>query len=141
VLPNGKELIAGGYIRNEIPVITDHSLSTAQIYDSSTGKWTETGEMHAARWGHTAVLLRNGKVLVAGGEDAKKNPSSSAELYDPATGKWTLTTSMHSAHYGCKSRLNPDGTVLVFVAPANSPIEKCEQYDSATETWTVITNK
>lgn len=87
LLPNGKELIAGGSIHTEIPTIKNRYLSSAQLYDPKTGKWTETGEMTIARYFHMAVLLPNGKVLVAGGFDGK----TSAELYDPATGTWTIT--------------------------------------------------
>jgi hypothetical protein len=55
-----------------------------------SGTWTETGSLIAARVGHTATLLPNGKVLVAG----YANLPSSAELYDPASGIWTATGSM-----------------------------------------------
>jgi hypothetical protein len=50
------------------------------------GTFTATGEMTAARTGHTATLLDNGKVLIAGGSGA-----ISAELYDPDTGTFTPT--------------------------------------------------
>src|SRR6476619_7517259 len=49
------------------------------------GTWETTGSMATARNGHTATLLPNGQVLVAGGH------SNSAELYDPVTGLWTTT--------------------------------------------------
>ncbi|MGB7747549.1 MAG: HEAT repeat domain-containing protein [Verrucomicrobiia bacterium] len=113
MMKNGLELIAGGYVHTELQSVNNHFLSSAEIYDPKTGTWTETGEMTGTRYGHAAVLLSSGKVLVTGGS-AGKRLLSSAELYDPATGKWTPTTSMCSTHYGCKARLNPDGTVLVF---------------------------
>jgi len=53
--------------------------------------WTTTGSMSVARALHTATLLPNGKVLVAGGEDSNQTPLASAELYDPGTGTWTTT--------------------------------------------------
>src|SRR5262245_1944927 len=53
--------------------------------------WAPTASMKIARAGHAAVLLDNGKVLVAGGG------SNSAELFDPATGAWTAATPMLSA--------------------------------------------
>ena len=54
-----------------------------------------TGSLATARASHTATLLPNGKVLVAGGEDSSFNPLASAELYDPASGTWTATGSLH----------------------------------------------
>ena len=48
-----------------------------------------TGSLATARAIHTATLLPNGKVLVAGGVSDQLVSLSSAELYDPATGTWS----------------------------------------------------
>src|SRR5262249_52890203 len=56
--------------------------------------WTATGSMGIERYLHTATLLPNGKVLVAGGTNDGVTSRRSAELYDPATGTWTATGSM-----------------------------------------------
>jgi hypothetical protein len=61
-----------------------------------SGTWTETGSLVTARWDHTATLLPNGKVLVAGGYGIRSE-FASAELYDPATGIWTATGSLATA--------------------------------------------
>src|SRR5262249_12374405 len=57
---NGKVLVAGG-------INFSNTLSSAELYDPATGLWTATGSMTTVRVGHTATLLPNGKVLVAGG--------------------------------------------------------------------------
>src|SRR5258708_36989984 len=68
------------------------TLSSAELYDPSTGSWTLTGALNVARSSHTDTLLRNGQVLVAGGLNGiVSNAPSSAELHDPATGRWTAT--------------------------------------------------
>jgi N-acetylneuraminic acid mutarotase len=79
VLPNGEVLIAGG---NNVTANATTVLSSAEIYNSTTGKWTHTGSMTSARVGHTATLLRSGKVLASSGSDAN-NELTSAELYQP----------------------------------------------------------
>src|SRR6187455_260167 len=53
--------------------------------------WRNTGSLNIIRNRHTATLLPNGKVLVAGGRDSGGNPLTSAELYDPVSEIWTTT--------------------------------------------------
>jgi N-acetylneuraminic acid mutarotase len=78
------------------------------------GGWTNTGRMITARSGHTATLLPNGQVLVAGGNaGASGNRLTSTELYDPATGQWAITGSMAAGRQNHSAMLLPNGEVLV----------------------------
>src|SRR5688572_20673241 len=72
-----------------------------------------TGSLDMPRAYHTATLLRDGKVMVAGGGTYSIPFFSSAELYDPATGLWTTTASLHISRNSHTATLLPDGTVLV----------------------------
>ncbi|HEX3966365.1 MAG TPA: hypothetical protein VHW70_00230, partial [Edaphobacter sp.] len=67
------------------PRIAQAAQSNATI--PSRGSWVVTGNLHTARDIHTATLLPNGLVLVAGGLDTRSVETATAELYDPATGK------------------------------------------------------
>ncbi len=69
-----------------------------------------TGSLATARADHTATLLPNGKVLVAGGSSCVL---ASAELYDPASGTWTATGSLATARDLHTATLLPNGKVLV----------------------------
>ena len=89
LLQSGKVLVAGGDNRGY--------LSSAELYDPSSGTWSDTGSMGTARYSDTATLLPSGKVLVAGGSSDGIHILSSAEVYDPATGTWTATGSMNFA--------------------------------------------
>jgi hypothetical protein len=82
LLNNGNVLVAGGS-GGPFP---GGSFTSAELYDPATGTFTTTSSMNTARASHTATLLNNGKVLVAGGNDASNNSSNylaSAELYVP----------------------------------------------------------
>ena len=91
---------------------TTFSAPGEQLYDSANGTWTPTGSLHVSRFRHTATLLSDGKVLVAGGTFA--SALATAELYDPINGTWTLTGNLHVGRYGFHTAtLLPDGRVLV----------------------------
>ena len=78
------------------------------------GRWRITGDLVTARYVHTATLLPNGQVLVAGGYGPDCcTILASAELYDPATGAWTATGSMTTARVDHTATLLPNGQVLV----------------------------
>ncbi len=140
-LPNGKDLIAGGYVHTEIPAVTNRDLRSAQLLDPKTGQWVETGEMTTERDGHSAILLRNGKVLVVGGSDSKGRDCTSAELYDIATGLWRPTGSLNHVHGNEKAVLEPDGKVRMPGGWDGSKMTDDELYDPNTEKWTVVPKK
>jgi hypothetical protein len=90
------------------------------------------------RQSHAAVLLSDGRVLVAGGlRYGIDNPTALAELYDPQTDTWTATTRMHGRREGIQAFLHPDGKVLVVGGPYRGHVDG-ELYDPATESWTQI---
>src|SRR5438105_4480950 len=84
----------------------------AFVQSSAGGQFESTGSMATARSQHTATLLANGKVLVAGGNNTIGHVAG-AELYDPSTGTWALTGSMAAARYLHTATLLPNGKVLV----------------------------
>jgi hypothetical protein len=78
LLLDGKVLVTGGFRAGTDG--TDPLLASAEQYDRSTTKWEYTSSLNTARFGHTATLLSNGKVLVAGGA-GDVSALMSAELY------------------------------------------------------------
>jgi hypothetical protein len=80
LLPDGRVLVAGGLEQKDVS-IPGKTLSLTELYDPGTGKFSPNGSMGEPRWGQTATLLDDGRVLIAGGVgDARL---TSAELYQP----------------------------------------------------------
>jgi uncharacterized repeat protein (TIGR03803 family) len=97
-----------------------------------------TGLMNSGRFAHTATLLSNGKVLVAGGRQSGQNYLSSAELYDPASGAWTTAGSMAVARLDHTATLLSTGKILVAGGQVGSGIvtNDVELFDPLTGSWT-----
>jgi hypothetical protein len=84
LLQDGKVLVAGGLGQSGF-------LTSAELYDPSSGTWSSTGSMTQGRGFHAAVLLNDGKALVVGGLGFNA-AINLAEVYDPTTGKWSPTS-------------------------------------------------
>ncbi|HZZ91816.1 MAG TPA: kelch repeat-containing protein [Usitatibacter sp.] len=106
--------------------------------------WPEAGPLHVARAGHTATLLRDGRVLVAGGDGG--GMGTSVETYDPATGRWTMAAPLHLSRSGHTATLLADGRVLVLgghftYAPSAAVFVIAptgEIYDPAIDSWELV---
>lgn len=109
-------------------------LTEAEIYDPVTGDWTATGSLAVGRSNHTATLLPNGQVLVAGGFDGR-GATASAELYDPATGMWTATAPLPAPRYSDRATLLNGNVVLTGDVSTGGP-NTWAMYDTASGTWT-----
>jgi hypothetical protein len=141
LFPDGRVLAAGGAgIRpGTFPY---QGLTSAELYDPVAGTWTLTGSMNVARLVHTATLLPDGTVLVAGGWPNPQTHSGllqSAELYDPATGIWTRINNMNVARGAHTATLLLNGKVLV-VGSHGTNASTSELYDPATGIWSFTGN-
>jgi uncharacterized delta-60 repeat protein len=132
LLPNGKVLVTGGYNSS----LMNWFISSAELYDPASGKWTTTGSLTTGRAFHTATLLPDGRVLVAGGFGGLTFPNpnnatylSSVELYDPVTGQWTVTGAMTTARDGHAAALLPSGNVLAVGGANANYLFSAEVYD------------
>ncbi|MDQ3927592.1 MAG: hypothetical protein M3328_00440, partial [Chloroflexota bacterium] len=107
--------------------------STAPI--SATGTVTLISSMSVPRAGHSATLLPNGKVLIAGGMVREGRYERSAELFDPATNTFSPTGSMAVGRTSHVATLLPSGKVLVAGGEAGNGVT-AELYDPTSGTYT-----
>lgn len=115
-LADDRVLVAGGYTT----VGSTTAVTTAELYDPQGGdpqngifgSFQATGAMGTARMGASATLLRDGKILVAGGRSGQTGFKSS-EIYDPQTGKFTASGDMNYSRAGHHAVLLDNGMVLI----------------------------
>ena len=104
--------------------------------------WSATGPLGVKRdGGHTSTLLKNGKVLSAGGSQVPTSGriTGSAELYDPTTGQWHATGGLTNARLSHIAVRLTDGRVLVAGGSTNDRyypfLASAEIYDPETGAW------
>ena len=125
LLPNGNVLVLGGTQTME-PVgggadAAPVSLDSAEVYDPAKGGFHSAGKLLIARDSHSATLLANGMVLVAGGYehgfDADAHPEwytiFAAELFDPATSVSTTAASLETGRAEHQATSLNNGEVLI----------------------------
>jgi hypothetical protein len=132
LLKNGRVLLAGGNI------FEWSYLADAELYDPLTGKFTAIGGMVNARDGHTATLLSDGTVLIAGGQgwDAingvccyATGSRAEAEIYDPSSGTFKSTSNMIGRRLFFASVLLSNSTVLITGGfDRAGPVDTAELY-------------
>ena len=133
LLEDGRVLVIGGQTRATDgaypPLPPPPGVVSAEIYDPSTGRWSPTSPMSNSRTHHDAVMLEDGRVLVAGGltdeftlDGATGDPHyvfpiASAEVYDPSTEMWSGVGDM------------PEETVDLIGTQNNSPAVMLEMLE------------
>lgn len=112
-------------------------LALATRTPAGPGKLVPTGDTSTARFSHTATLLLNGKVLVAGGMERNGVWLDSAELYDPAKGRFSPIGKMNARRAGATATLLPNGKVLIAGGTDGSGknLASAELYDPDTNTF------
>jgi hypothetical protein len=131
LLENGKVLVAGGQASS---AWYSGPLDATELYDPAAGTWTITGHLAISRYAHTATLLADGRVMIAGGSTVT-GETSSCEIYDSLTGSWTQTGSLGAARYQHTATLLPNRKVLVVGGSIGIPLATAEIYDPIVGAW------
>jgi len=117
-------------------------LALATRTPAGPGTLVPTGNTTSARFSHTATMLPNGKVLIAGGMEQNGVWLDSAELYDPAKGRFSAIGKMSTRRAGATATLLPNGKVLIAGGNDGSgkSLASAEIYDPDTNTFSATGN-
>jgi hypothetical protein len=111
LLADGRRvLVVGGYGRTF--AYPSSAIASAEIWDLDTETFQTTGAMSAARVGHTATVLLDGRVLIVGGA-GPDGGAAGAEVFDPGTGDFHPAGRLAQARTGHAATLLLDGRVLI----------------------------
>ena len=143
LLENGKVLVVGGTDQFYDPFTVDEEygggLASAELYDPSTGSWTVTGAINSGRMAHTATLLPNGHVLIAGGGGSPIglliDMPHTAEKFNPTSETWSFAGQLRGRAYHTATLL-PNGRVLVTGGLVyEATLNDADIYDPIANIW------
>jgi hypothetical protein len=103
----------------------------SQASNDAVGSWTKAADMLQQHVGHTATLLADGRVLVAGGTNLAGNATRECEIYDPKTNRWTVAGSLNFARADHTATRLSSGDILVVGGDSSTSAFPAEVLDSA----------
>lgn len=121
LLNNGNVLITGGesLVKNKNNnYYNSLPIATSEIYDLKNNKPKLIADMNVARAGHKAILLKDGIVLITGGDK-----EGTAEIYNPKTNEFKLIGKLNKARYGHSAYLLKNGKVLLVGGDKENTVE------------------
>ncbi len=102
------------------------------------------GTLVTPRSDHTATLLADGRVLLAGGYDGALAATASSEIYNPAANAWTATGNLNQGRRDHGTVLLSDGRALSMGGSTTGDVStvtnSAEIYNPAIGLWSVTAN-
>ena len=141
LLNSGRVLIVGGQVMTTAE--GGRTTAAVEIFDPATARFSNAASLGSARAGHVAVLMKDGRVLVAGGYTGVGiGVIGTAEIYDPVTDSWQLIAPLNSSRAQAAALRLPNGKVLVLggglgasSAGSQTGLVEAEIFDASAGQW------
>jgi hypothetical protein len=145
LLPSGKVLVVGG-VTHKTPtsnptscpqLFPEPALTSIEIFDPAANAFEPAGTLNEPRADHSATLLRDGRLFVAGGQ-GEEPANATTEIWDD--GSSTPAAPLASGRRGHAAVMLADGTVLLFGGTdlAKDVLGSAERFDPTTGTMTLL---
>ncbi len=140
MLSDGQVLMAGG-----VNALTSAMLSSTEIYNPSTGTWTNTGSLVTALGDASLIKSKTGKVIMLGGctngSGLCQAGSSSVQIYDPLTATWSLGPNglISTRAFAFINVVNDNVFLAGGVNVAETPVSTAELFNLTTLTTRATT--
>lgn len=138
LMPNGRVLIAGGFTTN---AASTGSTNTAEIYYPDVNRFIETSPMISSRSNHSAILLPDGRIFVAGGFGDLDVITGTSEIFLSTANRWMPVAAMDTITPGCQRaihatvQLKSGKIMLIGGVNASGPLDTSAIYDPNANTW------
>ena len=130
-LTDGRVLVAGGSTTPGAGTAT----AACEVYDPVANTWSPVASLAFARQAANAILLDDGKVLVAGGA-VDGSTVRMSETYDPTTNTWTDSGELSVGRFVPTLTRLPDGRILAVGGVGEAaPVASAELFDQVTRQW------
>lgn len=136
----GKVLVVGGVSKE----LGREPIASAELYDPASGTWSSAGSLPQPRANHTASMMPDGRVLVAGGltsgEGVGAQSNNSVLMYDAATNSWSPGPPMGTPRMIHTATTLQSGQVLVvggFSGDYGQSVKSAELFDPLKNEWRV----
>jgi N-acetylneuraminic acid mutarotase len=107
-------------------------LTVSLVLGCSSGDAMQVSSLLEGRWGHTATLLEDGRLLVVGGKEKPYGSLGTAEIFDPSTNEWSSAGSTLEPRGEGHTATLLDNGVLITGGTASA---LAEIYDFSTDQW------
>ena len=103
---------------------------------TAAGSVSQAANMTEARSGHTSTLLRDGRVMIAGGMNGNGAYFDGVEIFDPRSNRFSVVKKMSARRVGHTATQLPNGTVMIAGGFNGDYLQNAEVYDPATDRYT-----
>lgn len=145
LMPDGAVIVVGGDGSGSLLLGTIlDGIATVERYDPPTNRWATLAPLPQGVTLHSAVVLGDGRLLIAGGvrdNGALARPLTAAWAYDAARDRWAAVAPLNLPRSRSAGVALPDGRAMLVGGSENGALsasQSAETYDAGADSWRLV---